>query len=444
MKNEIDISVIIPVYNTDKYLDKCLQSVVNQTFKNIEIIIIDDNSKDKSSVIIEKYKKQDHRIRSFNAKNIGAGRCRNIGIKNSKANYITFVDSDDEIKPDMLEDLYSLAKKENSDMVVSDYIRVDEGRNHIGKSISFEHTKEAFIKDLVRIHVLSVMWRILYKKALFTESEMLFIERDIYNEDTHLLYRLAHKAHIISFTDKIHYYWLIRDGSKTHSISEKHFDDMIFVLNSMHEYITDNNITYVSKEDMLEGIYSSLKGRFQRIKNKIVLDNYSRRLHLINKNSIANVKSAHPDKYYNMLLTLKTLYSSEEIVNTGLFLEDDAIKFSRYKGDKTSALISSIKHIEKKYGKSIYIYGGGDVFKQIIPHLKNFNIKGIIDKNYKKMSFEGYIVGDKDILKENSIVLVASYAFAKEMKQELIDYAKEKNMNFNILNFYDILDMEVL
>ena len=106
MEKEL-ISIIVPIYNVSKYLDKCLNSLINQTYKNIEIILINDGSTDNSISICLKYKKKDKRIRLYNKKNGGLSSARNMGIKYSKGNYLFFVDSDDFLDLEIIEYLYN-------------------------------------------------------------------------------------------------------------------------------------------------------------------------------------------------------------------------------------------------------------------------------------------------------------------------------------------------
>ena len=115
------ISVIIPVYNTEKYLSKCIDSFINQTYKNLELILIDDGSTDSSPEICDKYKLKDKRIKVIHKKNGGLSDARNIGIKEATANLITFYDSDDFVEKDYIEYLYSLKMKYNTQMSVCAY-----------------------------------------------------------------------------------------------------------------------------------------------------------------------------------------------------------------------------------------------------------------------------------------------------------------------------------
>ena len=110
------ISVIVPIYNVESYLEQCIKSIINQTYKNIEIILIDDGSTDKSPKICDKYKQKDSRIIVVHKQNTGVSATRNIGLELSKGKWIAFVDSDDWIEKEYLEELLLNAKKEKADI----------------------------------------------------------------------------------------------------------------------------------------------------------------------------------------------------------------------------------------------------------------------------------------------------------------------------------------
>ena len=117
------ISVIIPVYNVEKYISKCLDSIVNQTLESIEIIVVNDGSLDNSQEIIDEYvKKYPKKVKSFIKDNGGQGSARNIGLQHAKGEYISFVDSDDWLELNTLKEMYNLAKKNNSDVVICDMV----------------------------------------------------------------------------------------------------------------------------------------------------------------------------------------------------------------------------------------------------------------------------------------------------------------------------------
>ena len=121
--NVVKISVIVPVYNVEKYLEKCLDSLVNQTLKDIEIIIVNDGSLDNSQEIIDKYAKKHKTIKSYIKENGGLSDARNYGIKQASGKYISFIDSDDYVKENMYELMYN--KLEEKNLKVSDYVDCD-------------------------------------------------------------------------------------------------------------------------------------------------------------------------------------------------------------------------------------------------------------------------------------------------------------------------------
>ena len=123
--NEL-ISIVVPVYNVEKYLKRCLDSLVNQTYKNIEIILVNDGSTDSSLEICKGYAKKDSRVKIISKKNEGLGYTRNEGINIAKGIYIAFIDSDDYVDENFYEKLYVSAKKYNSDMVYASFKSVDK------------------------------------------------------------------------------------------------------------------------------------------------------------------------------------------------------------------------------------------------------------------------------------------------------------------------------
>ena len=177
---KIKVSVIVPVYNVEKFIDKCLNSLVKQSLKEIEIIVVNDGSPDNSQKIIDKYvKKYPEKVQSFIKENGGQGSARNIGIVKAKGEYISFVDSDDWLDLDALEKMYSLAKKDNSDIVICDmvdhYANYTIYHNCTKYNSVFEVTPSAcnkiFKKELIKdFRFLSKLW---YEDFNFT-TKILF------------------------------------------------------------------------------------------------------------------------------------------------------------------------------------------------------------------------------------------------------------------------------
>ncbi len=132
-----EISIIIPIYNSEKYIEQCINSILNQTFKNFELILINDGSTDNSRVICERYENKDKRIKLFNIGNRGVSSARNLGIENSRGKYIMFCDSDDYVKNTWCEELYKLIKDNNNSYIVCGV----EINNKRSKNLSKQYCK---------------------------------------------------------------------------------------------------------------------------------------------------------------------------------------------------------------------------------------------------------------------------------------------------------------
>lgn len=130
-----EVSIIIPVYNNEKYIEKCIHSVLNQTFGEVEIIAVNDGSTDESGKILKNLEREDVRIILLEQNNQGVAAARNLGVKKSTGKYITFVDGDDYLKNDYIEKMYDLAEKESLDMVISGLTYVDESGKELNKII---------------------------------------------------------------------------------------------------------------------------------------------------------------------------------------------------------------------------------------------------------------------------------------------------------------------
>ena len=120
------VSIIVPIYNTEEYIDKCVESIINQTYKEIEIILIDDGSTDNSPILCDKWEEKDKRIHVIHLKNGGVSRARNIGLKNANGKYISFIDSDDYVESNFIEVMIEEFMKEKADIVISKFCKVYE------------------------------------------------------------------------------------------------------------------------------------------------------------------------------------------------------------------------------------------------------------------------------------------------------------------------------
>lgn len=225
------ISIIVPVYNGEKYIERCVDSLIRQTYKNIEIIIVNDGSTDDTLKILNKYAKEDNRIVVITKENSGVTETRNIGIQKSSGDYLCFCDADDWYEPDMCETLIEAIKKYNVKVAVCGYIRVEENLKTLIKGTKTEHvlTKKEAIKNIISGGLFTgSLWTKIYEKTLFCNLQ---IERSIkYNEDILINYLVFKKVNHVAFIDKCKYnYYIHADSSTGGADSVRANRDCLFV-----------------------------------------------------------------------------------------------------------------------------------------------------------------------------------------------------------------------
>ncbi|MDX4035814.1 glycosyltransferase, partial [Aliarcobacter skirrowii] len=262
----IKVSVIIPVYNAQNYLNRCLDSVLNQTLKELEIIAVNDGSTDDSLNMLNRYKIQDNRIKIIDQKNCGTGIARNNGIKIAKGEYIAFVDADDTIEETMIEKLYKKILQEQSDIVVCNINRVDP---KLGKKISTraysDMDKATFFNYILSFKYGSFVWAKLYKKSLFLNNNILFPSKLKHNEDNATFFKFVYYAKKISFLKEYLYNWMIVENSKSENISKERLDSINSVLTIRYNFLKKHNIYNIYDNDFLVGMLKLLELRIQNV-----------------------------------------------------------------------------------------------------------------------------------------------------------------------------------
>ena len=243
------ISVIVPVYNVYDYLDKCLKSLVNQTLKDIEILIVNDGSTDKSQEIIDKYSKKYKNIKAFKKPNSGLSDTRNYALGHVTGEYITFVDSDDYVEPDMYMKMYEKAKSGNYDIVACDINYVY--KDHEEKILTDPKKDVINNKDLF-INLYPTVCTKIFKKELFLESQLQF-KSGVWYEDVEFMYRLLPYVNSFGVIHEAFYNYVQREKSITATVSPKIYD-YIKNSNGLVEYYKKNNF-YDKYYKELEYVY---------------------------------------------------------------------------------------------------------------------------------------------------------------------------------------------
>ena len=252
MENSL-ISVIIPVYKVEKYLDRCVESVVNQTYKNLEIILIDDGSPDNCPKMCDEWEKKDSRIKVIHKENGGLSDARNAGMDISTGEYIGFVDSDDYIDTTMYEKLLTKLLETNSDVAMCDYFEEKTNGERNGSGLILENlTGENIRKTMLyttKEHICEAVWKFLYKKEIVIKFEYGMWYEDVLFQ----LQVLKPTLKLAVVQEPLYHYIVQRDGAITNTYGEKQLQKRVEFLKRLLEIL--ENLKEEERRDKIEIIY---------------------------------------------------------------------------------------------------------------------------------------------------------------------------------------------
>lgn len=266
IKEEL-ISVIVPVYNVEKYLSRCIDSIINQTYKNLEIILIDDGSTDGSSAICEKYKDIDKRVKVVHKQNGGLSDARNTGMKIAKGDLITFVDSDDSLIYNIYDNIVKKMQKDCVDIACFGYKRINED-NDIMQEVKFKEDK--VYEDNTKFELLyqgyyysfaCVAWNKIYKKEIFKD---IMFPIGKYNEDEYIVHEIFYKANKIGIYSDEGYLYRQRKNSITQTYNIKRLD-VIQALKNRLEFIDKKNLSSEFYQQTLNIFLYSIIQHYRKI-----------------------------------------------------------------------------------------------------------------------------------------------------------------------------------
>lgn len=229
-----DISIIVPAYNAEKYIEKCLNSLINQTKEELEFIIINDGSTDNTENVIESFK--DKRIKYYKNKNQGIGKTRNFGIEKAKSKYIMFLDSDDYLDRHACEDMFEKAEKDSLDVVICDFYKeYDNGTLEEVKTPFFENASLKGNPDIITEYLCP--WAKLYTRKLIMDNKIRFPENLKYEDAPFVIEALTYASKIGKVEECLNYY-LIHGNSET-TVRDRRCFDIIKIIDRIRRFTKD-------------------------------------------------------------------------------------------------------------------------------------------------------------------------------------------------------------
>lgn len=323
------VSIIIPVYNVQQYLERCLNTVVNQTLKDIEIIIVNDDSKDDSLQICEKYQNKDSRIQVYSKKNEGLSLTRNYGLQFAKGEYVAFLDSDDYIDLNFYEELYKSAKENDADAVFTnlkvhlfngEIIKKDENPfsgNNILPIAVIKNMLNVFDEKTYKNNYMGMcVWRSIYKSQNIKDNNITFLSERLYlSED--ILFNIDFLTHSkkVNFIDSTYYYYCQNNNSLTHSYREDRFSKSIVLYETICEKIKKMKIY----NECSSGIASLFWGYIRvSIKQEITCKEKSL------KNRITGIKNIMKNEYVKNTYSIKSKENNKRNIIDFLIYKNSA------------------------------------------------------------------------------------------------------------------------
>lgn len=243
------VSVIVPFFNVEKYLEKCLESLVNQTLQEIEIILVNDGSQDDSEKIAKQFQeKYSNKIKYYEKPNGGLGDARNFGINYAEGEYIAFLDSDDYVESTMYEEMYEKAKQEDADMVECDFWWEYPNKKREDIGLEYSNQKEMLYKSRV------VAWNKLIKTEIYQNHPDARFAVGLRYEDVEGFYKILPYIKKVAYVRKCFIHYIQRQGSISNTQNKRN-EEIFTVLDNVINYYKKNNL-YDEFKDELEYIYA--------------------------------------------------------------------------------------------------------------------------------------------------------------------------------------------
>lgn len=384
-----DVSIIVPVYNVEKYLRECLESLLHQDHESVEIIVVDDGSTDSSFELMEEYANKDPRVRTVRQRNMGLSGARNTGLRHARGHFVMFVDSDDYISKSCLGKMHKNAVVEGNDIVVAEVMRVwDNGKQEKALSQRKTYTGKGFFRKIISVEAPSAITRLLIKRSLFEKANFSFPLNRLH-EDVSSTFKVFYYCDKIGYVDEVLYYWRVRAGSITSSVDKKRIADMLKGVDAQLEFLQQENIVADYKDEILNHYFMRAKGLVNNI----------------NKASLSKSEKEALEQYLVELISKKSFFVGTERYNNlmNLFnIKTDSIvkmetntqwKYSNARDNDTIMIIANGPST-----KALAEYG----FENIPSHIDTFGM-GLAYKYYERINWWPTFYGcmDQKVVKNN-------------------------------------------
>lgn len=236
-----DISVIVPVYNAEGYIHRCVDSLLQQTYSNFEIILVDDGSPDGSGAICDEYAQKDSRVKVIHKENGGVASARQLGIDNAKGEYTIHADPDDWVEPTMLEQLCNKAKATDADMVICDFWVDCEQQNIYRTQQPTSNSADAVLDDLLFNRMHGALWNKLIKRDCYSKFKVSFVAGLNYCEDYLVCVKLLQRGIKVAYLNKAFYHYdqIVNSNSITRNYTLKIYRQRVLFIDELKRVLNE-------------------------------------------------------------------------------------------------------------------------------------------------------------------------------------------------------------
>jgi glycosyltransferase involved in cell wall biosynthesis len=430
-------SVIVICYNSEVTIENCINSILSQSYKSFDIICVNDGSTDNTLKLLEKFSKNDNRVRILSQKNNGRGSARNLGIENSKSPFISFVDSDDHVDEDFLLHAYDTIQVNKTDLIIYDIKYQNELLSESKNKII---NKRGYIEEKVFCFYRSQsVISCIFGRNLFLDNEIYFPLSKSF-EDFFVLYKLIKRSENPLISQNRFYNYTPTNYSVTNNLCD---EDLSNIIDSFYDfnnfvkfYKLDKNIFTERFNNVFKFIISKLvrNKQFDKINAEKIIQKY---VTLSNKFSISNEYL-----YYNIYLILRYNKSALDFIKSKNLLNSVIITFfNSIISENKKVIFSVIDFLIKKNITNVSIIGIGNALLESVQSLKQNNIS--VNSIYTDL-YLNQPLGDIPLYSLNelnkltsSYVVVASYISAEKYTKMIIKYCRPET---KVLNFYNVLE----
>ena len=256
------VSIIVPVYNIENYIRVCVESILAQTYASLELILVDDGSKDNSGILCDEYAVIDPRVKVIHKENGGVSSARNAGLRQAKGDWIMHVDGDDWIEPDMIESLIEAANATEADLVFGDFMKY--GPNAGNKQLPSWNSDKIDSMSRYIAYVMTTIWGSIAKRSLYIDHSLKSPEGISYCEDFHLIVRLCHYAKKIANVHRPFYHYRYRPTSIMSNMSRKTEAD--------EQWVYQDTIRFFKEQGVYEDYRKVMSWRTLKSAQELLLD----------------------------------------------------------------------------------------------------------------------------------------------------------------------------